>query len=296
MTIANNNGTHLIPFVCAFILGVERAFRGTELFAQVLKVIPNTSLHFGIDAKDERDFLSSRVSQFKSFLNHGRKLTLGEVACFIGHHEIYREFLNTPSQWCLVLEDDAVIRDLPTDLIHELIQVDSPIIVNLFSENYYTQKNLAKTIYTNDRKTLTFTKFLKPGTMCIGYLINRNAAEIALSRMTGRKVTSTSDWPMRWKYKVEFYQSCTTMIDSDELTSLIEDSGERVIKVPSVLRLVVRIFRLSGIPSLLAGISNENAIDHYRDLVIFPIRLRFNSIWNHYEKVLPDYRKAVFLK
>jgi len=168
--------------------------------------------------------------------------------------------------------------------------------VNLFSKNYYTQKNLAKTIYTNDRRTLTFTKFLKPGTMCIGYLINRNAAEIALSRMTGRKVTSTADWPMRWKYKVEFYQSRTTMIDSNESTSLIEDSGKRVIKVPSVLRLVVHIFRLSGIPSLLAGLSNENALDHYKDLVIFPIRLRLNSICNHYEKALPDYRKAIFLK
>ena len=132
--------------------------------------------------------------------------------------------------------------------------------------------------------------------MSIGYLINRNAAEIALSRITGRKITSTSDWPMRWKYKVEFYQSRTTMIESDALTSLIGETGERVIKVPSVLRLVVRIIRLSGIPSLLAGLSNENALDHYKDLVIFPIRLRFNSIWNHYEKVLPDYRKAIFLK
>lgn len=86
------------------------------------------------------------------------------------------------------------------------------------------------------------------------------------------------------------------MIEAAELTSLIGETGRRVFKVPLVLRLVVRIFRLSGIPSLLAGISNENAINHYKDLVIFPIRLRINSIWNHYEKVLPDYRKAVFLK
>lgn len=296
MTITKDDETQPVPLVCAFILGVERAFRGTELFGQVLKLIPNTFVHFGIDAKAERDFLRSRVSQFKCFLNHGRKLTLGEVACFIGHHEIYRKFLNTPSQWCLVLEDDAVIRDLPTDLIHDLIQVDRPIIVNLFSENYYTQKNLTKIIYTNDRKTLTFTKFLKPGTMCIGYLINRNAAEIALSRMKGRKITSTTDWPMRWKYQVEFYQTRTIMIDSAELTSLIGESERRVINVPSVLRLVVRIFRLCGIPSLLAGVSNENVIDHYKDLVIFPIRQRFDSMRKHYKNFLPDYRKAVFLK
>ena len=119
-----------------------------------------------------------------------RPLTLGEIGCAYGHLLAYQNSLDT--DWLIVLEDDATFN-------HQIDQIESilsnlgtkPCVVHLDDidaryhlSNFYSYKGPTRPYRTH------------------AYAINSQALKVAVKLQ--QSIISTADWPIQWRYSVNF--------------------------------------------------------------------------------------------
>jgi hypothetical protein len=192
-----------------YILGIPNNFRGKDLMMTMQRLDFPCKVVAGLDAKLLSEFQASEmVNQRAARIVLGREITIGEACCSLVHLQAYREMLESDKEWVLILEDDALLMGEEIKALSFPPIVSEPTILKLSSptpEDSYVER-----IRTHDDSLISAARFKKlrfPTNMAHSYLINRAAAEIAVSKTDKEKIHFTADWPYIWDAKVSFWQS-----------------------------------------------------------------------------------------
>ncbi len=135
-----------------------------------------------IEAVDGRSMTHDEIDHsfdISSFYKiYKREPLRGEIGCTLSHRKCYKNLVEQKDlDYCLILEDDAFFyndfEDKIFDIVEELKNCDYPKIILLSpSFSFFCKKN---------KSSYTLCDIFQ-GCMTIGYLINRKAAELLLSK------------------------------------------------------------------------------------------------------------------
>ena len=122
--------------------------------------------------------VSNLYSKLKNIFFYKRDLSSSEIACYYGFRKIWKLFLETGDEVCLILEDDFNITHESNFKKALLYAHDSKKwdILKLFD---YKQKKITIEDRWHD---LTIVDYKYPASGCVAYLITRVAANKLLSR------------------------------------------------------------------------------------------------------------------
>jgi glycosyl transferase family 25 len=215
----------------------------------------------------------------------GRELAKNELACVLGHLKIYRKFLDDPSvDWCLVLEDDALVSPQIIELLNVISELPSNSIIHLAP-----QKNLANYILeeasilsiNREYKLFRVLDFI-PRTH--GYFIDRQAANAAVRLSHNEKFYFTADWPLTWIRDINFWVTDEILCSTNEFGSdiaqereLLENSAPKAgfVKRLSTKRGINWIVNGIGISAIYGRILGIPVRITYRELFLIPLKRRF---------------------
>ena len=146
----------------------------------------------------------------------GRKLTVGEVGCWLAHDSIRKEISEKSChEWHIVLEDDADCKFLGdsaemTDILSRINEVrETPVVVNLFGRSASSSNSPRRV-----------RKLYSPFAGTVGYLANLKA----MSYVNSWGVAMTADWPLHLQ-NARFFEVIPPMvceIDSDSIIGFTE--------------------------------------------------------------------------
>lgn len=180
----------------------------------------------GVDARQlGRDGLEGFVdTAFLEAIREG--LSDGEIACSVGHRNIYQKILSQNLELALVLEDDALPSDRIIEVFTELhkMKLEKPSVVSLF----FPKRNSPLSIPTKLKLAETdVQRLITPPRHTVAYIINRKACEILLLTP---KVVGRADWPITANL-IDFYGVEPQPVHHSAADSFIdEDRGSRRIR------------------------------------------------------------------
>jgi hypothetical protein len=205
----------------AFLLGLERDFRGEETVSECNRLGLDLQVCFGLDARQESpERIAELYSEAGAKFAIDRRLSPPEVACVWGHQRMRERFLTeTDQEWGLFLEDDAtfVVSRFPDYADLEPLPA-APIVITLLGippEGMVTER-----IALSDGRSLAH--LLDPPDYAVAYLANRAAAEMSLMSYRGRGIDSVPDWPYRWNRSVQFWAVDPPIAGIRAMESLLE--------------------------------------------------------------------------
>jgi hypothetical protein len=265
--------------VKAFILGLPNEYRGQALERDLdVQGIPFESVP-GSDARQWSDaYLDSVYSARAAQMLLRRQLAPGEVACTLGHQEMMARFVDGGGDWGLLLEDDArIIKPLaPVFGVLEAL-AKGPVIVQLDARG----KPLIRQLGRVEHDGGALWRQPEPAYGSAAYLINRAAATAALRSYRNRRVDSTSDWPICWAGRVQFWVPDSSFVShpTERADSTIErariDSRHQSSTTPKVPGLPGDVLKILGVRALYGRLHNIPFLPLYRrDLIDARTRLR----------------------
>ncbi len=273
-----------------FILGLEHDFRGGRLldFFRNLSISP--TVVFGVDGRVSSDSLTRyTASRYRMNLIMGRQLSPAEVAVVLGHRMIYDKFLETDSEWAMVLEDDS----FPTENFDltsvDLVSVSSPLIVDLSGiEGLISNYDVFPTLILRPENLSSsehdFIVYYTLGNTfgTWAYLINRKAAALAVQNLD--LIDSTADWPYSWRSRVQFARPEKSQFSVRLEGSLVEEARTTEIEIAengrprrnqsTIFNRLKTLFGLVGVSSLIASARGARFHQHYIEKVMIPFILR----------------------
>jgi len=174
------------------VIGLERNYRGLSLELEirqlgydVIRVDAIDGNTFGADISEIYNFVKAR------FFMH-RELTNGEIATSLSHEKALDKFLETDYQYCVILEDDAVLNapeNCPIEKVLETIE-GALTILQLHIPNYSVYSRL---LVDNSTNPALLKVPYAPRTTS-SYALSRQTAQYILDR--SEKMYSVSDWPI----------------------------------------------------------------------------------------------------
>jgi len=198
-----------------YILGLESAFRGNKLIANLSNPIFEIEKFSGLDARSllEEDLLKYYSPEKTKLLLH-RQISSAEIGCAFSHNLIYQNMVKNSINSALVLEDDAKLINLDK-LISTMNQFQSdlrfreiPSVLQLGSQNF-TDKN--------SKGLIMSIRF--PGYCTYAYILNLAAAHKLFN--SSLKIYSTADWPLT-SMDVKWFRSPTVLFENgDQENSII---------------------------------------------------------------------------
>jgi len=282
-----------------YILGVEARFRGGQLIKKIQSDGYSCEIVWGEDARDRTRELS-RVSRCLSKFVNNREISIGEYCCAIGHQRILKTFLNSGQSWALILEEDAnILEDI--SLIEELTKDrKEPTILHLAGIDHILRSTQEETFWLREAHSEKLTRgdivlFRVVGNAygAFGFLINRDAAKIAVAGNSRLKFPQLADWPSTWRYRINFFLTDKPFISVE--TSGSELVGDRskllnlslsihksiiIFKFRGWLRLVLNVLLIEPAFKFLLGLSFRSVIHENLYLYLYSrllIRLRNSS-------------------
>jgi hypothetical protein len=228
-----------------FILGIPEKFRGNGLMEFFYRMDIDCRMIAGIDATSlSTADLNAMANQRAAKAALGRVISPGEICCSDVHARAYSEFINTDSEWALILEDDAWPLMFNKSTLSEFPVIAHPTIIKLGkptkNDEYVNIERLSVSAEVMNGK---FKKLIFPTAMAHAYLINRAAAKIALESISNFKIHYTADWPYLWDGKVNFWQAENEMF-FQKGDSLIDSSNKRIDILSSEMRIRSRRIKL----------------------------------------------------
>jgi glycosyl transferase family 25 len=155
----------------------------------------------------------------------GRPPARGEVGCFLGHVNAWRQLLRSPYAYALIFEDDvafdpSVVERVVDDLIKQRHLWD---ICNLdirpkgcSKTGYFTLKKLQDTSLRVYYDGVYFTD---------AYLINRKAARALLKHVVPMGVTVEDYFARPWEFGLKYTAVCPNVVRINPMGSIIGDSS-----------------------------------------------------------------------
>jgi len=214
-----------------FIIGVPQKYRGHHLEERLIKEEKFFCRIDGIDASLMSSFeYNSKTFPKISKKLLGRHLTKGELCCALAHEDAYNKFLETKTEWALILEDDCELsQEFEISTLLSQINGNTPLIVQLYGAASYLEQvkrwpwmgiAISREVENSELVMIKRSWELPDGTY--GYLINRAAAELAVNSMKVSRHVSTADWPAQWRGEIRFMVSRHSFLSTKENDSLID--------------------------------------------------------------------------
>ena len=264
--------------------------RHSERISQVVSQAKTLGLEFNFCFGIKGDELT--MSQFnamapKKLSNFmiGRELGKTELACVLGHLKIYKQFLEDPSvDWCLVLEDDALVSPQIIELLKIVSKLPSNSIIHLAPQKNLANYILERASIVSMNKEYKLSRVLDFIPRTHGYFIDRQAANAAVRLSQNEKIYFTADWPLTWIREVNFWVTDEILCSTYEFESniarereLLENSAPKVsfIKRLSTKRGINLIVNGIGISAMYGRILGIPVRITYRELFLIPLKRRF---------------------
>jgi hypothetical protein len=213
-----------------YILGVKARFRGENLIEAIKGSGHTFEIVWGEDAQNRPRTLSFLARSLSRIYNK-REISVGEYCCFMGHQRILSNFLASGNEWALILEEDATLmKDI--SLIARLTEgKNGPTILHLAGIDFILSSSKEETFwvrgieveYQNDVEIILY-RVIGNVFGAFGFLINREAAKIAVKGNSRLKFPQTSDWPSTWRYKVKFLLTDLCFVSVETAGSELEKS------------------------------------------------------------------------
>jgi GR25 family glycosyltransferase involved in LPS biosynthesis len=264
--------------------------RHTERISQIASQAKTLGLEFnfcfGLKGSEltTSQFNTMAPKKLSNFLL-GRELGKNELACVLGHLKIYKKFLEDPSvDWCLVLEDDALISPQIVELLDVISKLPSNSVIHLSQQKNLTNYVLerASIVASSNEYRLSRVLDFIPGTY--GYLIDRQAAGTAVRLSQNEKFYFTADWPLTWIRNVDFWVTDEILCSTNEYVSdiaqerkLLENKVSKInlVKRLSTMRRINLIINGIGISAIYGRILGIPVRITYRELFLIPLKRRF---------------------
>ena len=240
--------------VTAFVLGLPDRYRGHGVEADLdLLGIPYEVVA-GVDGRQwDPAQLRTVYSARAAHVTSRRQLAPGEIAVTVGHQRMMARFVADGAPWALILEDDARIPGPLAPVLEALARIPrAPVIVQIDSRHPLESKSLGSVGY--DDGTLWRQPRGAVGTA--GYLMNRDAALVALRAYRRRRVDSTADWPFCWSGRVQFWRPERPVVEVPDDKDNSNVHGGRVATYEAVRRhgtaagAAIDLLRIAGAGAL----------------------------------------------
>ncbi len=262
-----------------YILGVKARFRGEQLVENLRDWGHSFEMIWGEDARQRTKGLTPLSRAFSRIYNK-REISVGEFCCFSGHQIILETFLASGSQWALILEEDAeIVRDISE--IGLLTKGNyGPTIIHLAGIDYALRSSKEETFWLREIETTILDgelallhRIVGNPFGAFGFLINRDAAEIAVKANSRLRFPQLSDWPSTWRSRVVFfltdvsYVSVETAgseldVERNLLSNLRSSRLNHVlyIKIRGWIRLILNLTLIEPILKFILGLSFRSVI------------------------------------
>ncbi|MEI9906789.1 MAG: glycosyltransferase family 25 protein [Actinomycetota bacterium] len=280
------------PTLACFVLGLKNRFRGTELINDLTEKGFDPEIVYGVDASTDSSQLLDKVDHAASRLLQGRNLSLGEVACSLGHLSIMEKFLGGSEEWALIFEDDVVLASDPKAILPYLSEISGPTVIQLHRSIPDDKTVLSRRRISIGTSYQLISK-LNFSSGAYAYLMNREAAQIAVNSSAGKRIINIPDWPYLWRHKVKFWELSVnlagyqgeSLLDPDrksESEVLHSTHHKRVRKINRALTFLKNVV---GIPSYkFHRLGYPGWIVYYNN-VIMPFRRRTAIFMNSIPRV-----------
>ena len=246
-----------------YILGLQNHFRGDVLNSELKKFKIDPEIVWGPDVNQELKLIQSMTNQSFAKFSINREIKEHEVSCSIGHLRMYEKFRQSPDEWALFLEDDAICIKNPEHFFDSLPKMKQPIQIFLHDG---PGTNLKLNEFSK-LKTLGLTRRLDPQYGAYGYMLNKPAVQLILNSKVTRLISS-ADWPFLWPRKIKFYVSNQVYFShpKDTTNSII---GVRINEKVKIKSHLPDIFRINQ--GLRLGISFHEII--YKEITVKLLRI-----------------------
>jgi hypothetical protein len=221
-----------------YVLGIKSNFRGNALIEQLAHYEIVRNMVWGPQVEIDQEKIAKHTDQKFANFAIGRDIKQQEIACCLGHIEMYQNFDATEKEWGLFLEDDAIPLLDPSPLIKKLPTSDKPLQIFLHDG---PGSNL---LFRQDRilKELGLSRRLDPQYGAYGYLLNRSAVSKILKSPI-KDLINTPDWPYFWPRDIRFFVSSHVYFShpKDLSFSII---GERINKEAKLMSQIPNFSRI----------------------------------------------------
>jgi hypothetical protein len=262
-----------------YILGVEARFRGKQLLQKIKDDGYSCKIVWGQDAQDRPTGLSIFFRNLSKVVNK-REISVGEYCCAIGHQRIMKSFLDSGQSWGLILEEDANILDDISTIEALTKDKNGATILHLAGIDHILRSTREETFWLRDAhaemvENEEVVLFRVVGNVfgAFGFLINREAAEIAVAGNNRLRFPQLADWPSTWRYKVKFLITDKAFVSVDtngsELvkdrnkllnSSLNSNKSKVILKLHGWFKLLLNVFLIEPTLKSLFGISFRSVI------------------------------------
>lgn len=200
-----------------YVINLRSSSARRRYMEDLLSVYEHLKVEF-VEAVDGR--LYSKEQQQVHFdmkacvQRNGRIINPGEIGCTLSHRKCYQKFLDSPSAYVLILEDDiSIVGDMSTainDTVASFMNCQKPRILFLSGDYWYWRK-----------KAITKVCWAVGS---YAYFINRAAAECILK--IGKPFSVADDWDLYKTNGVGLYAVHPYVIDANisDLPSDIQQS------------------------------------------------------------------------
>jgi hypothetical protein len=280
-----------------YILGVEARFRGKLLLEKIKSTGHAYEIVWGEDAQNSPNRLSY-ILRFLSKVVNNREISMGEYYCATGHQRILETFVDSGNEWALILEEDAMVLEDISSIEGLTWDTSDPTIVHLAGIDSILQSSKEETFWLKEARAEMHNNqeiiFFRIGGNvfgAFGFLINREAAKIAVSGNRRLRFPQLADWPSTWRHKVKFYITDKSFVfvetSGSELvehrSQLLESSMKSrksflIIKLRGWIKLLQNILLLEPLFKSLVGLSFYSVIhDNLYRYLYFRISIRLRS-------------------
>jgi GR25 family glycosyltransferase involved in LPS biosynthesis len=186
-----------------FIISMPDSKRVNVIKSQLARLGLSYEIQSAVIGKNLTDLqINNLVSLRGCDARLGYRISKNLIGSGLSHIEAYKKAYSLGSEWTLILEEDAILVELNTDLIYRATSIltSDPMIIQLFTR-------ASRLIKSSTLQELEKNKFLFQfhrrivGCGAPAYLINRKALKIALMY---QKLDGAPDWPA-WGRKVKFF-------------------------------------------------------------------------------------------
>lgn len=201
-----------------YIIKMPGSERNPELYSSLKKLGLDYQIQDAVVGKNlSSSEINLRVNLRSCDARLGYRISNNLIGSGLSHREIYKKAYAAKSDWALVLEEDAILTDFISTELSEIINLcgSEPTIVQLFSRAArLMDKKSIKKLKNSSRIIFDFKPRIA-GCGAPGYLINRSALEMALSK---DKLAGAPDWP-EWAQEVSMKGIFPWMITESDIGS-----------------------------------------------------------------------------
>lgn len=131
---------------------------------------------------------------------HGKRPAGREIGCFFSHLGVMRAFLETPAEFCLILEDDAVLDDTMPSVLAHLADAARDWDVAMLYGNYDAMPQPLRQLGRGHE----LVGFLARQTGAVAYAVNRKAAQTYVEQLLPMSLPIDVDFDRAWDFDIRF--------------------------------------------------------------------------------------------